>query len=441
MKTSGISRLRQRAWAVTGLALLASAGAMPVAADIVTDWSIDAACVVAPPGIANPQTAAERVSVYSVDLATVHVAIYDTIVAFEGGFDPFGAVPAALPAGASMDAAVNEAAYRVLSTLYPSRSGCYAMNYQNRMAAVLASEGQAALDLGKLVGADVATQTLGQRNVYPNGGYDGREISVDITEWTNPGPPVPGRFQTPNANTLVGRTNPNIKPFVIASAAQFRPQGPPALGSAQYAEDYNEAKVAGIIDSRSTRTSGQDNLARFHTAPPPVFWPRNMTPFATLPTVVENARLLAALWVAHADATIGCFEAKYHFRTWRPRTAIPAGGTDGNEETLADASWLPNEGTPNHPEYPAAHSCAAGSSMEVIQQVYGTKKIDFTVNATVGGVVQSPMDYHSTDDFVKDIKDARVLGGMHFRTSTDDGTSLGRQIAKYVLKYRFLPVD
>jgi len=226
---------------------------------------------------------------------------------------------------------------------------------------------------------------------------------------------------------------------VMANAAQFRPAGPPALSSEQYAEDYNEIKQDGIDDARSTRTQAEDDLAQFGTSPPPLFWTRNLNRFANLPETVDNARLMAAIWVAHSDASIACFEAKYYYKFWRPRTAIPHGDVDGNIATTVDGSWLPNNVTPNHPEYPAAHSCASASSFEVIRQLNGNKKklsffMDFAPNVLV-------RNYDSTDDFLKDIKDARVLGGMHFRTSTDDGTTLGRQVAKYVLKHHFRPVD
>jgi hypothetical protein len=425
---------RTRHWLVLGLLAMTAGVSAPARADLVTDWNAVAASTIAPPGNPAGATPAERVPVYAVDLATFQVALYDTIVAFEGGYDPFASVPNAPLSGASFEAAVNEAAYRILVALYPSRSSFYLSAYTAKMAGI-AGQGSTAIGRGQAVGADVANQILAWR------ANDGRETSVDITEWTNPGPTVAGRFQTPNALALVGRTTPSIRPFTLRDASQFRPQGPPALDSEEYAEDYAEVQSKGVEDARSSRSADEDALAKFHTEAPPLFWPRNLRRLASMPHIVDNARLLAAVWVAHADATIGCFEAKYHFRFWRPRTAIPNGAIDGNADTLADTSWLPNEPTPNHPEYPAAHSCSAGASMEVVRQLYGTKHIDFTMDSTAGGGVLSPMNYHSTDDFVKDIKDARVFGGMHFRTSTDDGTSLGRRVAKWVLKYRFRPLD
>ena len=429
----GKGKTRQAGWVAIGLGFVALGSSLPAQADIVADWADTGARTVTGAAVGVPplSTPEDRSPNYSVDLATLHIAIYDTVVAFEGGYDPFAAVPASLPAGASFDAAVHEAAYQVLSTLFPARSAHYLTDYTNRMAAAVVADGAAAVNSGRAVGADVAAQVIALRS------NDGRENLVDISWASNPNPPA-GQF-VPSGPALAGRGNPNTRPFVMTNAAQFRPAGPPALTSEQYAEDYNEIQQDGIDDARSTRTQAEDDLAQFGTSPPPLFWTRNLNRFANLPETVDNARLMAAIWVAHSDASIACFEAKYYYKFWRPRTAIPNGGVDGNDATDVDGSWLPNNTTPNHPEYPAAHSCASASSFEVIRQLNGNKKklsffMDFAPNVLV-------RPYDSTDDFLKDIKDARVLGGMHFRTSTDDGTNLGRQVAKYVLKHHFRPVD
>ena len=409
----------------TGACLLAMV-VLPARADIVSDWSMTAARTIAPMGVATAPTPEERVPNYAVDMATVHVAIYDTLNAFDGRYDPFGAVPTAEIAGASRDAAVSEAAYRVLAALFPSRAALYQADYDARLALVIDT---AARERGRAVGADVAAQIVAWR------ASDGRETPATWTNGT-----LPGEFQTTGA-PLVNITAPSIRPFTLTRASQFRPAGPPALDSEQYAEDYEEVQRLGVSDATSVRTTDQDDLAKFHTEAPPVFWPRNLVRFARASDVTDNARLLAAMWVAQADAAIGCFEAKYHYNFWRPRTAIPAAGTDGNEATAADIAWLPNEPTPNHPEYPAAHGCAAGAAMEVVRQLGGTKRLTFAIDSTVPGVLQTTRSYASTDAFLRDVKEARILGGMHFRTSVDDGTSLGRQAAKWVLRHYFRPAE
>ena len=58
-------------------------------------------------------------------MAYTSAAVYDAVVAIQGGFEPYGPAISA-PAGASVDAAVVEAAYRTLSTYFPS--SCNAAN-------------------------------------------------------------------------------------------------------------------------------------------------------------------------------------------------------------------------------------------------------------------------------------------------------------------------
>jgi hypothetical protein len=227
-----------------------------------------------------------------------------------------------------------------------------------------------------------------------------------------------------------------MRPFTLQSASQFRADGPPPLTSVEYAADVNETKALGAANS-TVRTPEQTEIARFHTEPPPVFWTRNLRIFATAErSIAENARSLAALWTAQADVSIACFESKYHFDSWRPFSAIQLADTDGNAATEADPSWTPVVPTPNHPEYPAAHSCVTGAMAEVLQQVFGTKKLAFDWSSSVTGTTHH---FDSTDAIGKEVQLARIAGGMHFRTATVHGEVLGMKVGKWILKDHFQP--
>jgi hypothetical protein len=243
----------------------------------------------------------------------------------------------------------------------------------------------------------------------------------------------PGQFR--NA-TPVNRIAPYIRPFATQSHSQFRAPAPYALGSGQYATDLNETKAMGGTVS-TQRTTAQTEIARFHTEPPEGFWARNLRQFAMAsPSLADNARLLAMLSVAFRDAGSGCFESKYHYNFWRPLSAIPLADTDGNPATDADPHWTPVVPSPNHPEYPAAHGCASGAVMETVRAFYGTKSVSFDFNSAVTATTHH---YDRTDDLLKEVKDARVWGGMHFRTSIDAGAELGKDVAKWVAKNHFGP--
>lgn len=373
-----------------------------------------------PPSAAG--TEAERLPVSSTDMATVHVAIYDAAMAIARTHEPFLAVPVAPAAGASTDAAVAAAAYGVLKGLFPSRTAQYEPQYYQALAAM--PDGPAKV-LGLALGTEVASLVLAAR------ANDGRSVVL---------PPYvpgagPGQFRGINP---INRYLPYMKTFSITSAAQFRADGPPALDGTTYAADFNETRLYGALNS-TVRSVEQTEAARFHTEPPPRFWPRNLRQFAmSQPTVAENARLMAMLYVSYADAASGCFESKYHYGFWRPYSAIALADTDGNAATQADAGWTPVVPTPNHPEYPAAHACVFGAIGEVLRDAFGTKKISFAFDTTAAGISAAGMVHHylSTDDMVDD-SEARIWGGMHFRTSVVHGRVLGTKTAKWVAKHHF----
>ncbi len=421
MKPGNKGTWRGASWACALWSVLAIGTAR---AELIGDWTVTAGNVIAPMGSPTGATPEERAPNYPLDLATVHVAIYDAVNGIAQQYQPYVAEPAVSTAGASREAAANEAAYQVLLALFPSRTSLYQAEYAARMAAIPASP---AKTLGQAVGANIAAQVVDWRR------NDGRATVVAPFV---PGVD-PGEFQ--GVNPLVNATVPYVRPFALSSASQFRPDGPYALDSEEYAADYNEVQSLGASNSL-TRTPEQTDVALFGTDPPPLFWPRNLSRLTRDTNgIVGNARLMAMLWVAQADAVIACFEAKYHFYSWRPRTAIPAGDTDGNAATLGDTGWLPAFATPNHPEYPAAHSCTSASAMEILRRFYGTKKIAFSFDTATTGLPK--YDYKTTDEFVEQIANARVWAGIHFRHATEDGAELGRQVSKWVLKNHFRAID
>jgi hypothetical protein len=245
----------------------------------------------------------------------------------------------------------------------------------------------------------------------------------------------PGDFRGSNP---VNQTAPFVRPFALTSAAQFRAEGPPALSSQAYAADVAETQAWGGKVS-ALRTDDQLQNARFHTEPPPSFWTRNLRPFAwSQPSLLEDARAMAMLWVAQADVTVACFESKYHFRFWRPTSAITLADTDGNPRTQADSTWEPAVPTPNHPEYPAAHACATGAATEMMKAINdGKKKLSFSFDSTVTGQTHA---YTSVDDLVREVQLARIHGGMHFRTGMDHGRVVGMKVAKWIDHNHFQPV-
>jgi hypothetical protein len=151
--------------------------------------------------------------------------------------------------------------------------------------------------------------------------------------------------------------------------------------------------------------------------------------------VREAARFMAMISVTYADALIACFDAKYHYAFWRPITAIRAADTDGNAATAADPGWSPLlPATPNHPEYPSAHACITPAGGLVIADFLGTHEIDFTVPSLTG---LGDRHFARVKDLEDEVGNARIWGGIHYRTSVEDGVEIGKKTAHQVLAHHF----
>ena len=148
----------------------------------------------------------------------------------------------------------------------------------------------------------------------------------------------------------------------------------------------------------------------------------------------EAARTLALANTVMADALQACWDAKYTYAAWRPVTAIPAADTDGNDRTKADPGWQSLVPTPPHPEYPSAHNCVTGSFGEVVASLLGSHRIELDVDSTSTGTTRH---YAHVNDLRRDIHNARVYAGFHWRTSDEVGYRLGQRVAHWALQRYF----
>jgi membrane-associated phospholipid phosphatase len=152
----------------------------------------------------------------------------------------------------------------------------------------------------------------------------------------------------------------------------------------------------------------------------------------------ENARALALINMAISDSVVASFFNKYHYNFWRPETAIHAGDTDGNRKTEADPNFVPFIVTPCFPSYPSNHGSAANAAAAVMRRLYGEAGHSMTLsNPAVPSIV---LQYTSFTQITNDISDARVYGGIHFRTDQDAGALLGLAVGEAVYKRNLRPV-
>src|SRR2546421_4073971 len=385
-------------------------------ADVVTDWNQNAQQALF--------TAKTSPIASSRLLAIVQVAVFDAVNGIERRYTPVHTAFDA-PSGASRRAAAIQAAYATLVKLFPSQKATLDAERDASLASITDDgefEDSQSIARGIEWGQQVADDILLWR------GTDGFAPALPpflggmgVGQWR----PTPPAF-LPGAGPQFA----SMTTWALNSPSQFRPSGPPALTSNQYATDLNEVKEIGSSSSL-TRTADQTEVAVFWNGNPPAYWNRIATSVAAERhvTLSDNARLLALLNVAMADAVISCWDAKYTYVFWRPITAIRLASTDGNSATVEDQGWTPLLVTPNFPEYPSGHATVSPAAAAVLGTYFGNDA-EFTLTSeTLPGVVRS---YASFTQAADEAFDARIYGGIHFRSACRDGRALGTQVGSFV---------
>ncbi len=356
--------------------------------------------------------------------AYVAIAVYDSVMAIHEDHEPF-LVDTDAPRGTSPEAAVAAAAHAILVHYLPAQAGTI-IDPALDVSLGAIPDGTAKAN-GIALGERVAAKVIELR------ADDGFRAPAT---YTPPNPPIPGVWLPTAPSNPIGVYLGDVTPFSIRSAERYRPDGPPALGSRKWARDFNEVKDIGSATS-TTRTADQTLAARFWAEPPVQQARGSFRRFVTDHALGVNdaARFMAMASVTYADALIACFAAKYHFTFWRPITAIRAGDTDYNARTVVDPLWSPVlPATPNHPEYPSAHSCITPAGGMAVAEFLGTNRIDFTVPSLTG---LGDRHFATVADLRDEVSNARVWGGIHFRSAVKDGATIAKKVASYVLSHEF----
>jgi hypothetical protein len=323
------------------------------------------------------------------------------------------------PADGSRQAAAAAAAHTALVSLFPLQQSALDAQFASSIAAMGDEDGaSSSIASGVAWGNAVAAQILAWR------AGDGFSTVLPYTQGFAPGDwaPTPGGSGPPKFQSLSVTS-----PFAMTSPSEFRPAGPPALTSARYATDFNEVKAYGSAAS-TVRSLQQTETAEFWQMDTPVgMWDRvaDALALANHLSLLRSARLLAMVNLAEADAIISVFDAKAHFNSWRPVTAVAGAELDGNPDTTTEAGWLPLLSTPYFQEYPSAHSGVSSAATVVLASLFGNETSFTVTSAGLPGVVRN---FNSFSAAVAQVADARIYAGFHFRFSTDDATQMGTQI-------------
>jgi hypothetical protein len=356
--------------------------------------------------------------------AMVNGAVYDAVNAIAGTpYQPYLVAPEA-DGNESTDAAVATAAFRVLDAILPAQHERLQAQYDETLAAV--PDGVSKQE-GIAVGDQAAAAMIAAR---VDDGVSGDQQWVIGTQ--------PGQWRpTPPDFLSAGASAGHMKPFLIPSASQFRTAGPLPLTSHAYARELNEIKAIGSASS-TVRTADQTEAAIWWHDRRLTEWEikRQLAETQRL-SVLQTARMFAMVDLSGADTAIACFVEKERWSFWRPVTAIQEAGTDGNPRTTADPQWTPLLVTPPFPDHPSGHACGTGSRMTTLRTFFGNDRIAFSASSVDTGTTRH---FSSFSQAIAELVEARVWGGIHFRTADTQGVDLGVAVSRYVTRNHFRPV-
>lgn len=386
-------------------------------------WNRTLLTIVRTPG-AQPKTIHSTRS-----FAILHAAIYDAVNAIDRKHKLYLVSVPAVPRSTLVDAAADAAAHEVLVALYPKFQPQLDAQLQQSLAEI--PDGQDKTN-GIALGVNVADQILALRS------NDGSANQVPYTFGT-----APGDYQStpPNFPPQPQFTQwPNVTPFALHRANQFRPGPPPALTSDEYADVFNEVKSLGIANS-STATPDEALTGRFWNGNIQDYW-NEITQTASLAhnlSTTQSARLFALVNLSLADGVIAFYDAKYTYNFWRPVTAIREADPNINPETIADPNWLPETTTTApDPSYPGAHAVLSEAAAEVLHSFFGRDHFDFNVTSEVlPGVERSFTSFSAASE---EATLSRIFAGQHFRTDLTTGHRLGRDVADFVVDHFLTPL-
>ena len=381
--------------------------------------------------------------------ARIQIAVHDALNSIKPKYERFALQER--EQHANPDAAVASAAYWVMKRIAFPGNPPLDQWYNESLATIPDGESK---ELGKDLGKRSADAIIANR---ANDGY----TQLIVTSTNPPNGTNPGEYrstltavnwvptQTLNPFRILSNWGTVVKPYVVESNQQFRPAGPYAVNSNEYTADFNEVKSKGARVG-STRNAEEDKISKFWSENRPSLLWNNI-----VRKVIENkkldawktARLFVLMHICITESVNSQLNAGYHFYFWRPETAIRNAATDGNDNTIADATWLPalsetsTSTTISWPGYPNVYAAYGGSTAEILRLFFGTDEtsIDITTTSINPAVTEPKPSFHfsSYSQAATSNGLGMIYSGWDFRKSVLDGEEMGRRIANYVFTHAF----
>jgi hypothetical protein len=391
-------------------------------------------------------------------MAMLSTAMLDTLAAF-GDQVEFYRIDQNAPTVANMDAALLGAAHRILSLELPGESSVIQEQYNLSLASLTGSA--ESIQEGLAFGAGMADQIRALRT------NDG---SANTTPYTPPSGGLPGYVWMPaatgpTAGVAVGPNWGSVTPWVISSANDFSSDGlqaRPDVNLDLYAQQLNEVRIYGGLANTSTttleRSPDQTEIALFWAYDrPDTFRPYGQILEIAMDVALEqqtslqtNAKLMASLSLAMADAIICAWKEKYDNVQPRPWDVITGSfsDTDGSALTVRDQNWqsllssINGVQSPPFPDFLSGHSVMGGSFASVMTHFFGD---NFTFDVTSqelpgvvryfdgfidgGGVARNSFYEAGLENAI-----SRIYGGVHIREACEDSFGVGLNVGAAVVQ-------
>src|SRR5688500_13325324 len=402
-------------------------------ADVISDWNLQIGPRVA---AATPPTGIPRRGPSSViDFAMVHLAMHDAVQAFEKRYQPY--CTQITRAAGSPVAAASKAARDVLVGLFPAQVTTIDAIYNSLNATYISQGLMVAGDSGAIAGAQAAACILNRRLAADNAKRTTPDTFIGSTE---PGAWRPTTLLNGVPVGLSGEFLATMVPFAGKSSDQFRIENhSPHLESGAYAKAYQEVLEKGGNNATGhTRSPEETATAVFFSDGPPNYWNRLMRDLVVSQQLDlgDSARMFALVGMASADAIIASWDSKIHYNVWRPVTAIREGENDGNPDTLGNPTWTPFFNTPNYPDYTSGANNIGAAAASILQHLFGDQ-LDFTLFSSAAGAV--PRTYTRLSDVCRDVVDARIFMGIHFRFADTTAFRQGMHVANWTFSHYLRP--
>ena len=232
-----------------------------------------------------------------------------------------------------------------------------------------------------------------------------------------------------------------IRPFVLDSAAQFKPLPPPVFSRDKDSPFY---KIAHHVYTTCNEMSDEQKaIANFWDCNPFAVNVHGHINYATKKLspgghwlsiagiaarkegadIVRTSAAYTMTAITLFDAFISCWDEKFRSDLVRPESYINA---------YIDEKWKPMLQTPPFPEYTSGHSVISTASAMVLSKFFGDQ-FSFTDTSEVEYGLPA-RNFNSFTDACNEAAISRLYGGIHYLPAIEEGQIQGRKVGELVLQ-------